>query len=253
MARKSIVKMNLRTTSKEKKPRRYTRRPGPQPSQATTEKRTEMALLGQPDVVAATNKKIGRPRKGFDDLAEHIKYIIDCSAVGYTAQSIVNLLKTKYGEESEHIMSRQGVYDCQKRYMMFIVQREREIRAELPIISPVVRMRVLQEVIEEGKEGVDRVSKSGEIYKAKDFQSVIAAIKELNAMQKLINEQPPDDTLANDKKLANDKAVIMEYVTEKVGVESDASTIVDFLKNLKETMKGEYEDAINSLITDYES
>lgn len=227
---------------------------GRKPSPKTAAKRTEKELLGQTEVVKSFNKTTkqgGRPRKGLNELAEHVKYIIECTAMGYTAPSIVKLLVTKYGENAEQLMSKQGVLDHQKRYMTYVRQRERELRAEVPILSPAARAQYLQDVVDKALvDGIPMSTRTGVLYTHYDLQAAIAAIKEMNAMQKSIDSQTERITDPA-VEFENQKEVIREYIATEL--DKGNKNVPEILAELRRELEEEYAKAIEEVTLEYEN
>jgi len=186
---------------------------GRKPKKKTVEKRVEKLLTKGEE----GKRRPGRPAKTYDERPDHIKFIIDCAALGYSPTHIVNLLKERYGATDERVISISSIMSYKKRYLAEIAQREKELRSELHMMLPSVRIRVLQQVIYDATEGTPvGVDKEGEVVMRKDHNAVIQAVKELNAMMKDLDSQKTvqEHEIKAQREIEELKEVIREHVAE---------------------------------------
>lgn len=224
--------------------------PGRKPSKAREEKDTELILLGQQDFKGYWQPYMGKKLTPYDSYPEHIKFTIDCSALGYTAGSIVGLMKEKYGEGSDKVLTIQKIIAYQKRFIDDIERRRKELRVEIPIISPVARLHYLQEVVTKGLDGVTKYTKTGEQYTDYELGVVIQAVKEMNSMQKVFDDQMKlsEQEMKQMAQLEEEKRVIREYIAEmKAKPENEGKTDMDILKMLTPTLIEDYEASVKEL------
>ena len=223
-----------------------TNKTGRPPKQKTVEKRVQALLEGDTPPV----KKIGRPAKTYEQRPEHIRYIIDCAAIGYSPTKIVGLLQERYGDAAE-VVTVSTIKSYIKRYILEINKREVELRNEINILNPVMRVRYLQKVIDEafaGQEIFDRMGNS--IGVKKDHSVIVQAIKEMNAMQKDIDAQKPvtGSEARLEREMNEQKLLIDEYVT-RLAEDKNISKL-EAIKLITEEFK-DYTDVIEQLKTDY--
>lgn len=232
------------------------RKPGRPPKAKTVEKRIEQALLGRP--IEQEKRGRGRPRLNYDERPEHIRFIIDCSAMGYSPGRIVALLQEKYGETDDRVIGVRTIDSYRKKYFNEVQQREKELAAELPILAPSMRVRYLQQVVDEASAGVPIVNKQGQVVVAdgkvvtrKDFTAIIAAVKEINAMQRDLDEQRQSTAkeMSASREIAEQKRVIEEHIAEEV--ERTGQTAIEILKGMSDSLIKEYPEAIELLASEY--
>lgn len=225
------------------------RKPGRPPKQKTVERRIEQALIGKREV--EEKRGPGRPRLDYSELQEHIRFIIDAFAVGYGPTRVIGLLKEKYGELDERVLGMSTLISYRKKYFDRIQKREVELREELPIILPSMRIRYLQRVIDEAEAGVPIVSKSGEVYLKKDSTAIINAVKEMNAMQKDLDQQRQATSaeISEQRQIEEQKVAIREYVAERMA--ETGQSALEVLKSMSETLNKDYPEAVEQLASEY--
>lgn len=225
---------------------------GRKPSEKTIEKRLETALLSNKPVDEPEKPKVGRPAMTYDDRPEHIRFILDCLAVGYSPTRVVNMLRERYGENAEQIVGRTTIISYQKRYFAEIQQRERELRAEIPLMMPSQRMRVLQRIIDEAIDGTIVFGRDGSQSIKKDYAAAVSAIKELNAMMKSIEDAKPlsDNEVKMQREIEEQKGIIREYIEERQA-KSGRSTLEILKEVAGELADSGYDEALSQLETEY--
>ena len=224
-----------------------TKKTGRPPKKKTVEKRVEQLLAGKQE---PEKPRIGRPPKTYEERPDHIKYIIDCSAVGCSPTAILNLLKERYGDSTE-VVSVSTIKSYIKRYGVEILQREKELRTELHLLNPVMRIRYLQRIVDEAFEGQEMYDRMGNfVGTKKDYSVIVSAIKEMNAMQKEIDAQKPvNDTEARvQREMEEQKRLIDEYVTS-LSREKGISKL-EALQSITKDFQ-EHADVIELLTSDY--
>jgi len=221
---------------------------GRPPKQKTVEKRVEKLLTGKQE---PEKPRIGRPPKTYEERPEHIRYIIDCAAIGLTPSKILGLLEEKYGEAAQ-VVSISTIKSYIKRYVGEIIQREKELRVELPLLSPVHRVRYLQKIVDEAFEGQEIFDRQGNsIGMKKDYSVIVQAIKEMNSMQKDIDAQKT--ATAAEARMQNEvneqKAILDEYVT-KLAAEN-GKTKLEVLYDITEEFINSAPEALEQLASEY--
>lgn len=222
---------------------------GRPPKAKTVEKRIEQALRGKP--VVEEKRGPGRPRLDYEDRPEHIRFVIDCFAVGYSPTRVIGLLKEKYGELDERVLGMSTLISYRKKYFSDIQNREKELREELPIILPSMRIRYLQRVVDEASEGTPLLSKSGEVYLKKDHTVIINAVKEMNAMQRDLDEQRQTSAheMSVQREVEEQKEVIRQHIAGKM-VETGMSAL-ELLKAMADSLVKEFPEAFEQLKSEY--
>lgn len=115
-----------------------------------------------------------------NEKSEYTEKIIELAALGYSSTQIREVL-------------RQPPYnklytDSAVRYQLTsradeVAQARRDLLTTHSILDPLIRVKILEEVIQIGKEGVEVFVKGGGSYMKYDLPAVIAAVKEINNMQ----------------------------------------------------------------------
>lgn len=226
------------------------RKRGRPPKIATQESRVEQALRGKVKI-EEEKRPIGRPRLDYEDRPEHIRFVIDCAALGYSPSRITALLKEKYGELDDRVLSINTINGYRKRYFSEIQKREKELRSELPIILPSMRIRYLQRVVDEALDGVSMVAKDGSVYTKKDHNAVIQAVKEINSMQRDLDEQRQTTAqeMSIQREVEEQKEAIRQHVVEQV--EITGRTAIEILKDISEGLSKDYPEAVQQLTSEY--
>jgi hypothetical protein len=193
----------------------------------------------------------GRPRLNYEDRPEHIRFVIDCAAMGYSPSRIQALLKEKYGELDERVIGIRTIEGYRKKYFSEVQRRERELRSELPILLPSMRVRYLQQVVDEALVGVNTVTKTGQVFLRKDFTSAIAAVKEINAMQKDLDSQRQSTAteMSQQREIEEQKELIREFVNEQA--QASGKKPLEILKEMSENSFKEYPEALDQLASEY--
>lgn len=225
---------------------------GRPPKTSTIESRVEKALRAAKPIEELEERRgPGRPKLDYEDRPEHIRFVIDCAAMGYAPSRIQALLKEKYGELDERVIGVRTIETYRKRYFSEIQRRERELRSELPILLPSMRVRYLQQVVDEALAGVTRVSKTGEPFVVKDHTAAIAAIKEINAMQKDLDSQRQSTAaeISQQREIEEQKEVIRDYVGEQVKLTGKKP--IEILREMSENLTKEYPEAVEQLVSEY--
>lgn len=228
------------------------RKPGRPPKISTVESRTERALRAAKPVEKLDEKRgPGRPKLDYEDRPEHIRFVIDCAAMGYSPSRIQALLKEKYGDLDERVIGIRTIETYRKRYFSEIQRRERELRSELPILLPSMRVRYLQQVVDEALVGVETVTKEGKVFLRKDFASAISAVKEINAMQKDLDAQRQSTSaeMSQQREIEEQKEIIREFVVEQTQLTGRKP--LEILKEMSENSFKEYPEAIEQLASEY--
>lgn len=225
---------------------------GRKPKTKTVEKRVEKLLAEG----APAKRKQGRPAQTYDDRPDHIKFIIDSAALGYSPTHIVNLLKARYGETAQEVVTISTIVSYKKRYMHEVAKREKELRAELTSMLPSVRIRHLQRVVERAEEGTPvGVDKDGNVVLRPDHNAVIQAVKELNVMMKDLDaqrggQQHEIKTQTAIEELKNEIRKHIEQVKGKTGTAE-----LEILTALAQTMQDEEDsniiEALSQLNAEY--
>jgi len=223
------------------------RKRGRPPKLSNVEKKVEKELLGK----IPEKRKPGRPALDYDDRPEHIRNVIDWSALGYSPTRIVNMLKEKYGATDDRVISIKTVDTYRKRYFVEVQKREKELRAELAVLDPVMRIRYLQRVVDEAFEGTAFVTKTGDVVVKKDHTSVIQAIKEINAMQKDLESQKSvtAEETRNQREVQEQKEILREFVEEQMTLHSKSA--LEILQGLTGEAYSKYNEAIEQLTSEY--
>jgi DNA-binding transcriptional MerR regulator len=229
---------------------------GRKPKKKTVEKRVEKLLTKGEE---PPKRKPGRPAKTYDQRPDHIKFIIDCAALGCSPTHIVNLLKERYGAEDEKVISISSIMSYKKRYLSEIAQREKELRSELHTMLPSVRIRILQNVINDAREGSPvGVDKEGNVVMRKDHNAAIQAVKELNAMMKELDSQASvqEYEIKAQREVEEQKAIIREHIAAIK--ETNGESELEILRRLSKAMQKEAEqdasvgEAFTQLSVEYE-
>ena len=223
-----------------------TKKTGRPPKKKTVERRVEKLLQGKQE----PEKRIGRPPKTYEERPEHIRYIIDCAALGLPPSKIVALLQERYGDSAE-VVTVSTIKSYIKRYIGEINRREVELRSEIKILNPVMRVRYLQKVIDEAFEGQEIFDRQGNsIGVKKDHSVIVQAIKEMNSMQKDIDSNKPvsDSEARMQREMEEQKKLIDDFVTRMASDKSISK--LEALKLITEDF-GEYADVIQELASDY--
>lgn len=237
----------------------------------TAQRIKELTPLAQPEmlehVTEEGHKKLGKKRgpknngpvngaggkftkKTYKDLPENVKFILDTSALGYSPSHIQKLMKDKYGDDSSLVASQTLIVHYRRTYIDMVMERERELRQQIPIVSPVARMQYLQDVATKGLMGETRWSKDGEPYQVYELPSVIAAIKEMNVMQRTLQEQKniTEQELAEAREIDRQKRMILQYIAEKK--EETGKTEGEILNEITDELKKDYGKAIEAIKID---
>lgn len=229
------------------------RKPGRPPKGATVEKRVERALRENKLVEELDAKRgPGRPPLAYEDRPEHIRFVIDCAAMGYSPSRIQALMKEKYGDLDDRVIGIRTIEGYRKKYFSQIQQREKEFRIEMPILQPSMRVRYLQQVVDEALNGVERLSKTGQVYTVKDHAAAISAIKEINAMQKDLDSQRQSTAveMSQQREIEEQKEVIREYVSEQMTMHPGKKAI-EILREMSDSLTKEFPEAVEQLVSEY--
>lgn len=220
---------------------------GRKPKNVTVEKRVAKMLSGEEEV----KRKPGRPAKTYDTRPDHIKYIIDCAALGYSNTYIVNLLKERFGETAEQVVSISSIVSYKKRYAHEVARREKELRSELTSMLPSVRIRFLQRVIERAEEGTPvGVDKEGNVVLRPEHNSVIQAVKELNAMMRELEAQKSlqQHEIKAQREVEEQKEFIRQTV-QKIKTKNPGKTELEILRDLSKEFTDDEDTNINEAFT----
>jgi hypothetical protein len=226
---------------------------GRKPKNSTVEKRVQKLLVEGEE----KKRPPGRPPTPWDSRPDHVKYIVDCAALGYSNTYIVNLLKERFGETAKEVVTISTIVSYKKRYAHEIERRERELRAELHMMLPSVRIRVLQRVVERSEDGIPvGVTKEGEVVKKPDHQSIIQAVKELNTMMRELEAQKSVQAveIKAQREIAEQKAFIRETVL-KIKAKNPEKTELEILRELSKSFTDEEDlhitEAFEQLTSEY--
>ncbi len=223
------------------------RKPGRPPKTSTVENKVEKVLQGKVE----EKRKPGRPALNYDDRPEHIRFVIDSTALGYSPTRIVLMLKEKYGATDDRVISVKTIDTYRKRYFAEIEKREKELRAQLPVLEPVMRIRYLQRVVDEALDGQELTDKNGLKITRKDYAVVVQAIREINSMQKDLESQK-SATVEESKmqrEIEEQKEILREYVEKEM--ERTGKKPLELLKELTGEAYSKYEEALEQLTSEY--
>lgn len=226
------------------------RKRGRPPHTSTVEKRVEDALRGK----TKEPPKLGRPKLAYEDRPEHIRFVIDCAALGYSSMRIVGMLKEKFGATDDRVIGVRTIDTYRKRYFSEVEKREKELRSQLPILEPVMRIRYLQRIVDDNLDGQEQIGKDGEggvRQIRKDYNVVVQAIKEINAMQKDLESQKSaavEDT-KRQREVEEQKEILREYVDEQVT--KTGKTAIEILHELTGEAYAKYDEALDQLRSEY--
>lgn len=220
-----------------------THRRGRQPGLKGLQKKMEAMLVGQ---IAEITSKV--PHKQAIDAPEHVRFVIDTTAMGFSARYIIKLMKDKYGETAEQILNVPQIMNIQRHYFDYIEARRRELRVDIPITNPVSRVQYLQEVIDKALGGVTKFSKDGKEYTDYELGTVIQAVKEMNAMQKILDDQKSvsEQELRVMREIEEQKQTIREYIAEQKKLYPNKSEL-ELLREVTSTLAEDYEAVLQQM------
>lgn len=220
---------------------------GRPPRLSNVEKKTEKELQGKVE----EKRKPGRPALNYDDRPEHIRFVIDCAALGYSPTRIVLMLKEKYGATDDRVISVKTIDTYRRRYFNEIEKREKQLRAELPVLEPTIRIRYLQRVVDEALDGQEFTDKNGLKITRKDYAVVVQAIREINSMQKDLEAQKTAtvEETRQQREIEEQKEILREFVEEEVT--RTGKKAVEVLQELTGEAYSKYNEAIEQLSSEY--
>ena len=120
-----------------------------------------------------------RTPKDMSQMSEKMRFIIDSYAAFWSPSRILKGIVENFGETEKIKMNTVVGYKMQ--YEDMILQRRKEIGIELPIINPMSRFAMAQEIYDMAMNGVDRVVR-GEIMSLPDPKTAIEAVKLAHTM-----------------------------------------------------------------------
>lgn len=225
---------------------------GRKPGKRGVEKRTEEALIASTKPKDKRVKSnVGRKAFTYDNRPEHIKFIIDSAAMGYSSTRIRLLLIERYGEGAEQVVTLSSINTHKKRYAGEINEREKALRSEIAGMLPSNRMRFLQRVIDDAAAGEPFLDKEGNVYHKQNLPVIVQAVKEMNAMMKDIESQKGvgEDESRVAREISEQKEVIREWVVEQMKL--TGRTELEVLQEVTKELGADYMEAVKELETEY--